>query len=43
MTPQDIPTPPLGKRLLWFAGLWLAGLAAVTALSYVLRLWIAPH
>ena len=25
------------RRLLWFAGLWLAGVAAVSALAYGLR------
>jgi hypothetical protein len=33
---------PLGQRLLWFAALWLAGVAAVTVLSLGLRLWLAP-
>ena len=28
----------MGRRLLWFAGLWLAGVAAVTALAYAIRL-----
>ena len=31
---------PLWKRLLWFAALWLAGLASVGALAWLLRLWI---
>ncbi|MCB1412644.1 MAG: DUF2474 family protein [Xanthobacteraceae bacterium] len=40
MTP---PTPPsLAKRLLWFAALWLLGVAAVAIVSCLLRLWIAP-
>jgi hypothetical protein len=34
---------PLGQRLLWFAALWLAGVAAVTVLSLGLRLWLAPR
>ena len=33
---------PLAQRLLWFAALWLAGIGAVTLVSYGLRLWIAP-
>jgi len=28
----------MGRRLLWFAGLWLAGVAAVAALAYAIRL-----
>lgn len=28
---------PLGKRLLWFAALWLGGLIAVAAIAYSLR------
>lgn len=32
----------LARRLLWFAALWLLGVGAVTMVSYVLRLWIAP-
>jgi len=31
---------PLWKRLAWFVALWLAGLAAVSALAWLLRLWI---
>ena len=30
-------TPPLGQRLFWFVGLWLAGLATITAVAYGLR------
>jgi hypothetical protein len=37
------PQPPLGKRLLWFAALWFAGVGTVTLLSFVLRLWLAPR
>jgi hypothetical protein len=33
---------PLAQRLLWFAALWLGGVAAVGIVSYGLRLWIAP-
>ena len=32
--------PPLWQRLAWFAGLWLAGVAAVFALAFVIRLAI---
>ncbi|HZR90502.1 MAG TPA: DUF2474 domain-containing protein [Bradyrhizobium sp.] len=34
------PTAPLGRRLLWFAGLWLAGVGSVTAIAFILRLWL---
>lgn len=39
-----VPTSkrPLGQRLLWFAGLWLAGVGSVALVSLVLHLWIAP-
>ncbi|MFW6092628.1 MAG: DUF2474 domain-containing protein [Pseudomonadota bacterium] len=36
-----MPTP--GRRVrqwLWFVGLWLAGVAAVGAVAYVIRLWL---
>lgn len=36
-----MPAPsdkPLRHRLAWFAGLWLAGVVAVLAISYLLRL-----
>ncbi|WP_462379543.1 DUF2474 family protein [Pseudomonas sp. Marseille-QA0892] len=29
---------PLWKKLAWFAGLWLAGVLAVTVLAYGIRL-----
>lgn len=32
------PTPSRWRRLAWFAGLWLAGVTAVGALAYALRL-----
>jgi hypothetical protein len=35
--------PPLATRLIWFVGLWLAGVASVAALSLVLHLWLAPR
>jgi hypothetical protein len=31
----------LTRRLLWFAGLWGAGVAAVGALSILIRWWLA--
>ncbi len=36
------PKRPLGKRLLWFVALWLAGVGAVALVSMVLKLWIGP-
>lgn len=33
----DAPADGLGRRLLWFAGLYLAGLAAISAVAYGLR------
>ena len=29
-----------GRRLLWFAGLWAAGVATVGVISLILRAWI---
>jgi len=31
---------PLLQRLLWFAGLWIAGVASVAAVGYGIRLWL---
>ncbi len=31
---------PLGKRVLWFAVLWVGSLAAVAAVAYALRSFI---
>ena len=39
---QPATQPPLGRRLLWFAGLWLAGVGSVALISLVLHFWIAP-
>jgi hypothetical protein len=33
---------PLWQRLVWFAALWLGGVATVAIVAYGLRLWIAP-
>ena len=38
---METQTAPLWKRLAWFVGLWAAGVAAVAALSGVLRLWLS--
>ena len=40
MQPSN-PSGPLWKRLLWFVGLWAAGVAVVGTVAYILRLWIA--
>ena len=32
--------PPLRRRLLWFVGLWAAGVAAVGVVAYLIRLWL---
>ena len=39
---QPTTQRPLGQRLLWFLGFWLAGVASVGLISLVLHLWIAP-
>lgn len=38
--PDGTPPRPLGQRLLWFAGLWLAGVGAVGLISLLLHVWI---
>jgi hypothetical protein len=30
------------RRLLWFIGLWAAGVTTVGAVAFVIRLWLAP-
>ena len=40
--PQHGTPRPLAQRLLWFAGLWLAGVSSVALVSLVLHAWIAP-
>ncbi len=38
---DQAPEPGSTKsRLLWFAGLWLAGLLTISAISYLIRLAI---
>jgi len=32
--------PSLGSRLIWFAGLWLAGVGTVAAVAYGIRYFI---
>jgi hypothetical protein len=43
MAPREPPQTPLTRRLIWFVALWLLGVGAVTLVSFLLRLWIAPH
>lgn len=31
---------PLWKRLLWFVGLWTAGVATVAVVGYGIRFWL---
>lgn len=31
---------PLWKRAAWFLGLWVAGVAALGTVAFVLRLWL---
>ncbi len=36
--PEDgEPTHPLGKKLIWFAVLWIGGASTVAAIAYALR------
>jgi hypothetical protein len=32
--------PPLARRLLWFVGLWLAGVLVVGAAAWLIRLFV---
>jgi hypothetical protein len=32
----------LTRKLLWFAGLWAAGVAVVGAVSLLIRWWLLP-
>jgi hypothetical protein len=41
--PPIEPQRPLARRLLWFVALWIGGVGAVTLVSLLLRLWIAPR
>lgn len=31
---------PLWKRLIWFAGLWLASVTCVALVAYAIRYWL---
>jgi Protein of unknown function (DUF2474) len=39
---SDDAPGPWWRRFAWFVGLWAAGVAAVGALAYGLRWWLAP-
>ncbi|HVV40629.1 MAG TPA: DUF2474 domain-containing protein [Nitrobacter sp.] len=43
MTGRHDTPAPLSRRLMWFGLLWLSGVGTVALVSFVLRLWIAPH
>lgn len=34
---------PQMQNMIWFVGLWIAGVLAVTAIGLVIRLFLAPH
>ena len=36
------PLPPALRRILWFIGLWAAGVAAVGAVAFLLRAVLIP-
>lgn len=33
---------PVGKRLIWFLALWLAGVGAVTLVGLAIRMFLQP-
>ncbi len=35
---SPVPRPEWGKRLLWFVGLWLLGVASVAAIGLLIKL-----
>ena len=39
-TTDDGKGRPLREKLLWFAGLWLAGVATVTLVGLVIKFWL---
>ncbi|WP_128891074.1 DUF2474 domain-containing protein [Erythrobacter sp. HKB08] len=40
--PGDAPEAPLWKRLAWMAAIWLASVALLGAIAWLIRLWLAP-
>ena len=39
---RPVRPPGLASRLLWFAGLWIAGVAVVAVVAYAIRWAIMP-
>ncbi|HEY6543640.1 MAG TPA: hypothetical protein VIZ64_01955 [Dokdonella sp.] len=39
-TPDEADRRPLATRLAWLAVLWLAGVASVGALAWLIRIWL---
>ena len=37
---QHAEHQPIWKRLVWFVGLWLAGVCAVALVAAVIKFWI---
>jgi hypothetical protein len=35
-----MPEAPLPRRLAWFVGLWVAGVAVVGAVGLIIRTWL---
>lgn len=40
--PEGFKLPERLRKLVWFVGLWMAGVAAVGTVSLILRLWLKP-
>jgi hypothetical protein len=35
-----MPAPGTGKRILWFVGLWFAGVICVATVGLLIKLWL---